>query len=647
MKKAILLMTFGVSSILLTAQTASDVVDVKSISKKVAFNQPIGTDNAVDNVQIFPGPVSKKSLGKFGDVYDFVQIGVSYYDLQTNSSIGRRSILHDDGTITMAWTYSGAVSTTFPDRGTGINHYDGSNWGSAPTSRTESSRTGWPSIGILEDGSIYTIAHDFEDGGLIMAKNSGKGKTDWSNGPEILGFTNGDPIWNRTANNGNIIHVLTNMSGQDDALPDVYIDSILNPTTYSRSLDGGKTWTDEHLLLPGYDSTRYTAGRADSYAIDVRDSVVAIVIGGAQKDLAIWKSTDNGDTWKKTVVDSFLYGLNGPYEWGSRFIAQADAIVTNDGALDILIDNNNDVHIVFGNSLVWDEDQSDEFMSVAQSFNLIHWSENSPEYTVCGTPIDMDNTGAYEFTPETTNSMLASGVPDGNLSYAARYGATTISTHPSLSVTDDNTIFVTYDAPVEVFVHDFNANFRDVHISYSTDDGASWAATQNATQLRNHEAVFACQTKRANDFVHFLFQQDIHPGTNLQNSGSGGLHPNVENIIQYAAIPVQDILDGNLGQHTLSNRSIEMDAKVFVVSQNYPNPFSASTNVVIYMRSGSDLSYTITDASGKVVSQKDLGYQKAGNHEITLDGNTLANGIYFYTLQTKDSEVTRKMNVVK
>ena len=45
---------------------------------------------------------------------------------------------------------------------------------------------------------------------------------------------------------------------------------------------------------------------------------------------------------------------------------------------------------------------------------------------------------------------------------------------------------------------------------------------------------------------------DAHPGTNLQNSGTGNLHPNVENTIYYAAIPVQDLMDSVLGQNTLN-----------------------------------------------------------------------------------------------
>ena len=140
---------------------------------------------------------------------------------------------------------------------------------------------------------------------------------------------------------------------------------------------------------------------------------------------------------------------------------------------------------------------------------------------------------------------------------------------------------------------------------------------------------------------------DAHPGTNLQNSGTGNLHPNVENTIYYAAIPVQDLMDSVLGQNTLNFEPVVKESKVFVVSQNQPNPFSDITNVVIYMRAGSDLTCTVTDATGKVVSTQDMGFKGAGNHDISIDGTDLTSGVYFYTLKSKDSEVTKKMQIVK
>lgn len=583
------------------------------------------------------------------DVYSFVQIGSSYYDLQTNASVGRRTYLHEDGNISAVWTFSPDGSSGFPSRGTAYNEYDGSNWGAFPSARVENDRTGWPSIVKIGDGSLVTFGHRSTLGGLLRATKA-DGSSTWTTTGAELTYTDGVPIWNRAASNGDTVHVLTNFWSDGGAVPDMILRGVTNPTTYSRSFDGGLTWVDEHIFLPGYDSSIYESGGGDNYAIDVKGSTVAVVIGGVTKDLALWKSTDNGNTWTKTVALAFPYPA---YEWGSRILPQDSNYITTDGAMDVLIDNNGNCHIVSGLLGVYDEDTTDDGIFLPNFFNLYHWSETDPTWKICGTPIDMDlapdpnnPNSRYTFASETTASLGTDGQPPSGLSYAARYGRTSISTHPSLSVDANNVLYVTFDAPLELILHDYGANLRDVHVAYSTDGGATWAETQNASQWRDKEAVFASQSRNADDFIHFIFQVDNYPGTHQQNNGNTGLHPNDEVGIYYAAIPTEDIRAGNLGSNNLSVEPRQKDAKVFVVSQNYPNPFDDKTSVIIYMRSGSDLSMRVTNVLGQTVLSEDLGYKSAGNHQIEIDGSELEAGIYFYTLRSGDHEVTRRMKVV-
>ena len=64
------------------------------------------------------------------------EIGDTRYDLQTNSAIQRRIINHTNGTVSATWTYSAVNS--WATRGTGYNYFNGSSWGTAPTSQIES-----------------------------------------------------------------------------------------------------------------------------------------------------------------------------------------------------------------------------------------------------------------------------------------------------------------------------------------------------------------------------------------------------------------------------------------------------------------------------------------------------------------------------
>jgi hypothetical protein len=184
-------------------------------------------------------------------------------------------------------------------------------------------------------------------------------------------------------------------------------------------------------------------------------------------------------------------------------------------------------------------------------------------------------------------------------------------------------------------------------IVHSTDNGDNWAAPQDVTQTVGYEEEFGALSKKANGFVHMIFQMDQTAGTNLQNNSSAdNNHPTAINDIMYAAIPVSKILDGSI--ETLWNASVEQydaNKEVFVVSQNYPNPFSNISDVLIWLNTGSDVSIEISNVSGQVISTQSYKELGAGNHNLSINGEGLSAGIYFYTVKTATHSVTRKMTI--
>ena len=90
---------------------------------------------------------------------------------------------------------------------------------------------------------------------------------------------------------------------------------------------------------------------------------------------------------------------------------------------------------------------------------------------------------------------------------------------------------------------------------------------------------------------------------------------------------------------------------------NYPNPFNPETWIPYRLGKDAEVVMTIYDARGEVVRQFDLGFQPAGNYETqsravywngTNDfGETVANGVYFYSLSTSDYSRTRKAIILK
>ncbi len=91
--------------------------------------------------------------------------------------------------------------------------------------------------------------------------------------------------------------------------------------------------------------------------------------------------------------------------------------------------------------------------------------------------------------------------------------------------------------------------------------------------------------------------------------------------------------------------------------QNYPNPFNPETWIPFYLASAGQVTIEIYDAVGTLVRQIDLGYLMPGRYlhrgnaaywdGTNIYGETVAGGIYFYTLSTPAFHATRKMIISK
>ena len=114
-----------------------------------------------------------------------IVFGTSYYDNQTNSTTPRHIHVFDDGTIGTAWIMS-QDNTNFPgcpDRGTGYNYFDGSEWGTPyPEFRIENTRTGWPSYAPFGENGEIVCAHTGDVSlGLQFSWRENKGTGDKKN----------------------------------------------------------------------------------------------------------------------------------------------------------------------------------------------------------------------------------------------------------------------------------------------------------------------------------------------------------------------------------------------------------------------------------------------------------------------------------
>ena len=193
-------------------------------------------------------------------------IGTSTYDLQSNGAVQNRIVVHDDGTISAGWTMSQEYNTTYSDRGTGYNFFDGTSWGAQPTARLESSRGGWPSIIALGNGGECAITHNTANSLINNTSRTNIGTGAWTENtvtPDYL-------IWNRSAAggiDGNTIHMIALTEPSGGTWTGLPFNGVSGALLYYRSQDGGITWDITDMQLPGTDSSAQIGMSGDVYAI--------------------------------------------------------------------------------------------------------------------------------------------------------------------------------------------------------------------------------------------------------------------------------------------------------------------------------------------------------------------------------------------
>ncbi len=80
--------------------------------------------------------------------------------------------------------------------------------------------------------------------------------------------------------------------------------------------------------------------------------------------------------------------------------------------------------------------------------------------------------------------------------------------------------------------------------------------------------------------------------------------------------------------------------------KNYPNPFNPTTTIEMALPVASNWTLSVYNVAGQKV--KDFnGYSEAGTVKVVFDATSYASGIYFYKFQADQTEITKKMVLIK
>lgn len=422
-------------------------------------------------------------------------VGFTYYDNQTNGSINNR-IQVSGNTVVAAFTGSmDQTNTTTADRGSFSNHANTGIWGTPATSRVESIRTGFPSLAVTKFGKEVIVSHNAATSKLVLSRRNTAGTGNWT---ETLDFAKG--MWPRlVAAEGDTLHLIA----LDTSV------SLGAKIRYYRSSNAGLTW-DIAIDLPGYTTAGgFTTTYSESYAIQAYGSTVAIVAGGYNNKLVLWKSSNSGLTWTTKTIKTFPAGFDGNTVLPNT--------ATTDGIMSLLINNGSTVSVFTGKMFLQDDVAGDNSWSYFPNTDgLLYWKDSWPTDSL------------VEIATAAQTGYVAGGFVLSNNAGLCSY--------PSATASLNGSMFVTFSVPVNNTGDSITGvSRRDVFGIMSMDGGNTWSVPQNLTRSASsgYDNSFASSANNSNDTIHLLWQSSTTPVA--RNDGRINLKTILHHPFHYAS----------------------------------------------------------------------------------------------------------------
>jgi hypothetical protein len=130
--------------------------------------------------------------------------------------------------------------------------------------------------------------------------------------------------------------------------------------------------------------------------------------------------------------------------------------------------------------------------------------------------------------------------------------------------------------------------------------------------------------------------------------------------IQVGMNPVKTYLVSQIDSITFYVPITDIDAdnqpaivpEQFALLQNYPNPFNPVTTIQFIIPATGKVEIKIYNLNGSLVRELFTGEKDSGEYSYQWDGKddrgiTIASGVYFYSVQFNNSQLTKKMIYLK
>ncbi|HEY3251651.1 MAG TPA: T9SS type A sorting domain-containing protein [Ignavibacteria bacterium] len=462
----------------------------------------------------------------------------------------------------------------------------GTNWDWLGT--VTSTRSGFPSITMTQDGRAIIAGHCNDGGGILRSQiyiDIAPGAGSWTRLDP--GGTGGSitPIW-----------------------PDAFCDRLSNKVLFcgSQQVPGDSLFRNVCNFNPTMTFLGYqfiaNAKNAGSYSCAVtldgqRYGIAYLTTNGGAQYIT---STNDGVTWSSPATI---------WTWNPM-----DSIGTL-RSVDLVYDASGIPKAIIGLGHVVPVEVS--YIPWLYS-RLVFWSPNING----GIPVTIDSAAG-----------LNGSNPSNDVIFSVDRGVIGMSY-------DNSAIYVAYnkarpDASIQ------GNNFFDVWFRYSTTGGATWSTktrlTNNSGQLMDCRYPSISPTNHfaaPNHFVHIITQADSIAGSNVTGA------PDSWAKMWYIRLAIDEIPVG------IQQISSEIPAH-YSLSQNYPNPFNPTTQIEFSLPKESFVKIIIYNSLGQQMDAVMNEKLSAGSYKTDWDGENFPSGVYFYTLKTENYFESKKMVLIK
>jgi hypothetical protein len=189
--------------------------------------------------------------------------------------------------------------------------------------------------------------------------------------------------------------------------------------------------------------------------------------------------------------------------------------------------------------------------------------------------------------------------------------------------------------PVELTSFTAEANGNSVELNWTT-----------SSELNNHGFEIQRKTSIEQDWVLIGFKEGNSTTTEMQSYYFQDDASHLQKgMVSYRLKQVD--FGGNYSFSEVVDVEINPVPFQFELYQNYPNPFNPSTEIKFGLPVSSNVSLRVFNSLGEEVALLVNEYLGAGTYTYQFDASVLPSGIYFYTLQTGEQLISKKMTLIK